>query len=70
MLKALTKPSDGLTLNRLEKHDQNPCNGYKRLVHLMQSDKGQSMGSIDRPCSTIDRVDRPSHEGKRKIEKF
>ena len=46
MLKALTKISDGLALNGLEKHMKNPCNGHKRLVHLMQSDWGRSIDLV------------------------
>ena len=66
MLKAYLKIFEVWVLNKLEKSEKNPCNGYKRLVHLMLSDKGRSMGSVDRPCLAIDRV----LEGKTNLKIF
>ena len=56
MLKALLKIYDGLALNSLEKYEKNPCNGYKRLVHLMQSDWGQSIDLVLPSTGWIDWV--------------
>ena len=44
MLKAYLEISEEWALNRLEKYEENPCNGYKRLLHLMQSDRTRSIG--------------------------
>ena len=56
MLKALTKISDGLALNRFERYEKNSCNGYKWLVHLMQSDWGRSIDLVLPSTEWIDRV--------------
>ena len=70
MLKALAKISDGLALNRLQKHKKNPCNGYKRLVHLMQSDWGRSIDFSDyRPGGSTGWIDRVNG-GKNIFENF
>ena len=66
MLKAPGKISDGLALNNLERYEKNPFNGYKRLVHLMQSDWDRSIVFNDyRPGGSTG-----SMEGKNIFENF
>ena len=66
MLEACPNISNQLALNRHEKCIKNPCNGYKRLVHLMMSDTGRSIVLVLRSTRWINRV----LEGKKILKIF